>query len=104
MPLIDYGMNWEELMTEECELRAMVENDCKGFCVVTNRMVKFPSMNDSDTQADAAHFSNSIMNHLMHVLEQPSPSEEILRDITFYFVKSSYFTPFVDILAPPPKG
>jgi len=102
--LVEYGMNWEQLATEECELREMVDNDCQGFCVVTNRMVELSSMQDDDHRADESLFQKSIMNHLMLVAEHPSPSEKSLKDTDSYYIHNDIPSPFIDILAPPPKG
>jgi len=104
LPLIEYGLNSEQLATEECELRHMVDNDCQGFCVVTNRVVKLSTMQDDDHRTDESLFQKSIMNHLMLVAEHPSPSEKSLKDTDSYYNYNDIPSPFIDILAPPPKG
>lgn len=104
MPLIDYGMNWEQLATEECELREIVENDCQGFCVVTNRLVELSTMQDGDSPSEATLFSQTVMNHLVYAIEPLSPSEKSLKDNFSYYIQNDILFPFIDIIAPPPKG
>ncbi|TVR14319.1 MAG: hypothetical protein EA391_12925 [Balneolaceae bacterium] len=104
LPLLEYGLNWEQIATEECEMRDVEENGCNGFCYVTNRVVDLTAMHDEELPEEATLFYQTLLNHLAYYTELPCPYQKSIQEIHSCSIDDQYLSIFIDVLVPPPKG